>query len=405
MANDELALLRAQLKAEEEANEVLSLRAELAKVQQERSQLLQKTTTPTTSKKSKQQRRESGQQKNDSNKKRRVVRSWQELVRETTASERFRVAWDALPKEKDQSSLWARAKPCGEWCKGRPHAYAIDCEMCVSKDPVTEATYSRELVRFSVVDNEGVVTLDSLVSPSLPVVDYVTRIHGIDEAALSSVTFTRRHAQAALVNLFCAKTVLVGHAICNDLDSLKFHHDQCVDTSVLYKCPDDGTPGLKDVASAVLGAEQYKDLVSNAHDPRVDAKIALLCAKHLLHADPGESLPLVVPRLSNATTAKKENDDQNKKIFAHRIPADRDAEAVTAAFEVATGLKVVSAAFIPGTPYSKCTFTLKSIAHADLAFDSLGAAFEDDKQGRPQKKLFLNNATVAAGPYCKLRRL
>ena len=47
----------------------------------------------------------------------------------------------------------------------------------------------------------------------------------------------------------------------------------------------------------------------------------------------------------------------------------------------------------------------QSAAHAALAFESLGAVADEDKSGRPQKKLFLDDEGKkgVARLYCKIR--
>lgn len=76
------------------------------------------------------------------------------------------------------------------------------------------------------------VLIDTLVNPEAPVVDMRTSIHGISEDDLKNVKFTIRHAQA-IMKAYCGEgTVIVGHALYNDLRTLKFahkyvHHLQC----------------------------------------------------------------------------------------------------------------------------------------------------------------------------------
>ena len=62
------------------------------------------------------------------------------------------------------------------------------------------------------------------MAPSLPIADAVTRVHGIREADLEGVSFTRDHAQRALRQICCDRTILVGHSIANDLEALRFCH-------------------------------------------------------------------------------------------------------------------------------------------------------------------------------------
>ena len=66
--------------------------------------------------------------------------------------------------------------------------------------------------------------IDSLVSPSLPVIESRSEIHGITEAQLKDVRYTTRHAQAFLLSICSDRTILIGHSVHHDLRSLRFVH-------------------------------------------------------------------------------------------------------------------------------------------------------------------------------------
>eukprot|EP00968_Pinguiococcus_pyrenoidosus_P018908 scaffold1958_cov253-Pinguiococcus_pyrenoidosus.AAC.11 len=128
--------------------------------------------------------------------------------------------------------------------------------MCGGKDPVTGEIDAKVLCRFSVVSGEGGkdVLIDTLVQPHMPVQDYRTDIHGITkhdrlQEQLEGVPFTLRHAQAAMRSICSSKTIIIGerHAVHNDLVSLRFAHDQIVDTALLYKLKgsERATPALR----------------------------------------------------------------------------------------------------------------------------------------------------------------
>ncbi len=95
--------------------------------------------------------------------------------------------------------------------------------MCLTEDPVTKIRNPMDLIRFSLISDTQVI-VDTLVNPGLPVVDMRTSIHGIEESQIKDVKFTLKHAQAILKSVCSEGTVIVGHALYNDLRALKFNH-------------------------------------------------------------------------------------------------------------------------------------------------------------------------------------
>ncbi|NXJ01294.1 AEN nuclease, partial [Psophia crepitans] len=110
----------------------------------------------------------------------------------------------------------------------RPGKYvAIDCEM-VGTGPQGRLS---ELARCSVVNYEGDVVYDKYVQPELPIVDYRTRWSGITKQHMkSAIPF--KVAQAEILKILKDK-IVVGHAIHNDFQALKYFHpkDRTRDTS------------------------------------------------------------------------------------------------------------------------------------------------------------------------------
>nr|XP_010299333.1 PREDICTED: apoptosis-enhancing nuclease-like [Balearica regulorum gibbericeps] len=110
----------------------------------------------------------------------------------------------------------------------RPGKYvAIDCEM-VGTGPQGRLS---ELARCSVVNYEGDVIYDKYVQPELPIVDYRTRWSGITKQHMkSAIPF--KTAQAEILKILKDK-IVVGHAIHNDFQALKYFHpkDRTRDTS------------------------------------------------------------------------------------------------------------------------------------------------------------------------------
>ncbi|OXB57517.1 hypothetical protein ASZ78_009112 [Callipepla squamata] len=104
-------------------------------------------------------------------------------------------------------------------CLPRPNKYvAIDCEM-VGTGPRGRQS---ELARCSVVSYDGDVIYDKYVLPLLPVVDFRTRWSGITRRHMeSAIPF--RAAQEEILKILKDK-IVVGHAIHNDFQALKYFH-------------------------------------------------------------------------------------------------------------------------------------------------------------------------------------
>ncbi|XP_057310795.1 uncharacterized protein LOC130648733 [Hydractinia symbiolongicarpus] len=114
---------------------------------------------------------------------------------------------------------------------------AIDCEMCnTSRD-------NRALTRISVVDRDLNTVYDKLVKPDHPITDYLTQFSGITAEMLENVTTRLEDVQKDLLEIIPPDAILVGHSLDFDLRSLKLHHDNIIDTAVLY--PDQRGPRFK----------------------------------------------------------------------------------------------------------------------------------------------------------------
>ena len=108
---------------------------------------------------------------------------------------------------------------------------------------------SEEVVSVCIVDViQGKVLLNSLVKPRQRIFRWHSHIHGID-----SSTFTAENnpldgweeARSRLFDFIDRDTVIVGHALRNDLKCLRIAHDNIVDTSVLTSKAVFGTESLK----------------------------------------------------------------------------------------------------------------------------------------------------------------
>ncbi|PVV00577.1 hypothetical protein BB560_005038 [Smittium megazygosporum] len=153
----------------------------------------------------------------------------------------FRIAHDGLLNQIHQFSKPFIAQP------GSPFSLlALDCEMC-------STTLGIELIRLTVIDHTGSVLIDELVKPEGEVLDLNTRFSGVH--SLSGAIYTLSEIKDLLLKFVHSETILVGHALENDLRVLRIVHDKIIDTSYLFPHKK-GLPyrnNLKDLAFRYLG--------------------------------------------------------------------------------------------------------------------------------------------------------
>ena len=154
---------------------------------------------------------------------------------------------------------------------------ALDCEMC-------DTAGGPELTRFTLVDYNGIIVLDSLVKPYDPIIDYKEKYSGINANMLENVQIRIEQVQVALLNILSPCTVIVGHSLENDFYALNILHKCFVDTSVIY--PHSlGFPHRHKLK--YLAKEHLKLNIQNSssnssgvgHSSAEDARIALQLAK------------------------------------------------------------------------------------------------------------------------------
>ncbi|XP_037868214.1 uncharacterized protein LOC101737318 isoform X1 [Bombyx mori] len=150
----------------------------------------------------------------------------------------------------------------------RGGVYAIDTEMCYT-------TAGLELASIAVIAADGRLVYRSLVKPSSPVVDHNTRFSGIRPRDLARATKTLRDVQNDILGFVGTDTILIGHALENDLRALKLLHSAVVDTCALYPHAR-GFPmrrSLRALSEELLGRTVQRG--SNGHSPLEDARAAM----------------------------------------------------------------------------------------------------------------------------------
>ncbi|RAH67607.1 exonuclease, partial [Aspergillus aculeatinus CBS 121060] len=119
-------------------------------------------------------------------------------------------------------------------------AVVIDCEMVMAEDPYGRGRSYNGLAYLAAVDFlTGEVLIKRYVRPAGRVTRWMTQITGISPGTMNAAI---RHGQAfeswqaarqGLWEYVDRDTVLVGHALHNDLNALGIIHPQVVDTAIV----------------------------------------------------------------------------------------------------------------------------------------------------------------------------
>ncbi|KIM90892.1 hypothetical protein PILCRDRAFT_811388 [Piloderma croceum F 1598] len=127
---------------------------------------------------------------------------------------------------------------------------AIDCEMVYT-------TGGMRCARVSVVDGTGSEVFDELVrmDDGVEIVDYITRFSGVTPENHAKAVLPLTSIRESLDSYINSDTILIGHALDNDLKTLRMIHSRCVDTAILF--PHRAGPpyrrALKDLVKEHLG--------------------------------------------------------------------------------------------------------------------------------------------------------
>ena len=301
---------------------------------------------------------------------------------------------------------WFTTRPYGQWCTSNPAAIAIDCEMCETTDPISGKVDTKALCRISVINadetspNGGEVLLDTLVKPDWPVSNYRTWVNGISAKELENVQFTLRHAQTFLDALCSDQTVIVGHALHNDLLALRMVHHVTADTAMLYSHGtsvngESSTPSLKNLAYGILKRE-----MPTVHDSVNDARVTLACARHYVDNDGKvDTIEKVYTRSASKRSDGPDAEIATAMLLVHRLPPNALPAHISEMFIEFTSIKPkkVNDITFSGS-HGKCHVEFPSREHADLAYRTLEGKEREDKNGMKQKRVGLKGE--GAGYVC-----
>ncbi|KAI0832387.1 ribonuclease H-like protein [Trametes gibbosa] len=106
---------------------------------------------------------------------------------------------------------------------------ALDCEMIYT-------TGGMRVARVSVIDAAGKEIFDEYVrmDEGVEVIDFNTRFSGITEENLAGAVLPLAAVRRSMDAFINANTIIIGHALENDLKTLRMIHHRCVDTAVLF---------------------------------------------------------------------------------------------------------------------------------------------------------------------------
>ncbi|KAL2864961.1 ribonuclease H-like domain-containing protein [Aspergillus lucknowensis] len=164
---------------------------------------------------------------------------------------------------------------------------AIDCEM-VGIGP-TNTSYLGQIVAVDVLTGETI--LDICVNPPESITSWRTRYSGLSPSTFKTYGARNRlvrgvqGAQAALFRLIDRDTILVGHALQNDLVALNMVHLRCVDTQIVTKEAVAAAAGrepcrvwgLRKLAEVFLGRRIQGGQHDCAEDTRATRDLLLAC--------------------------------------------------------------------------------------------------------------------------------
>lgn len=140
---------------------------------------------------------------------------------------------------------------------------SVDCEMTMSDK-------GYELGRVSILSHNGKVLYDKIVLPENPITNYLTEYSGLSKESFEdAISFTT--AKEEISHIIGSNTIILGHALFNDLNILKIQHEKFIDTSSIYRTKDNHRKSLKILAKNLL----QRDIQGDTHCSIEDAMACL----------------------------------------------------------------------------------------------------------------------------------
>ncbi|KAF9247301.1 ribonuclease H-like protein [Melanogaster broomeanus] len=153
---------------------------------------------------------------------------------EDGCSKGFHVFYESDPKDLHARQAFSLTRPPNSADGGNPvdtalDVVALDCEMIYT-------TGGMQVARVSVVDGSGTEIFDELVrmDDGVAVIDYNTRFSGITQEEHQKASLSLPSIRRSLDAFINSETIVIGHALENDLKTLRMIHYQCVDTAILF---------------------------------------------------------------------------------------------------------------------------------------------------------------------------
>jgi len=239
---------------------------------------------------------------------------WKAVLERTRKHAHYAMEYTRVFEEEGKN--WRRPSPN---TKGKL-VLGLDCEMVYAKDD------TNALARASVVSFSGQLYNAYVLRDKDKVLDYRTSVSGVEAHHLlpENGALTFEEVQEQVLALISPETILVGHALQNDLKALRICHTKVVDTALLFKVQGKTDWQKHKLRSLVSLMRSKVATLQNfspdaPHDSRQDADWALQLALYEASIYPKATAPLKLQTFP-------------KKIFISEIPMGTGKAEVQALF-------------------------------------------------------------------------